>query len=186
MSKSRAVSPLSSLKDIIRENVPIIVIGLLVALFVRIFIAEPRFIPSESMLPTLAVGDRLVVEKVSYHFTKPKARDVIVFTPPPQLQMLGYKKNQVFIKRIIAQEGDTVAVKDGQVYVNGKPLQEDYILEPPRYEFEPVKVPPGCVFVMGDNRNNSNDSHIWGFLPKENIIGKAVFTFWPPEHIKII
>ncbi|HIK37296.1 MAG: signal peptidase I [Geminocystis sp.] len=186
MSKSQAVSPLKSLRSIIGENLPVIVIGLLVALFIRIFIAEPRFIPSESMLPTLAVGDRLVVEKVSYHFTKPKAGEIVVFTPPPQLQQLGYKRNQVLIKRIIAQEGDTVAVKDGKVYVNGKPLQEDYILEPPQYEFEPVTVPPGCVFVMGDNRNNSNDSHVWGFLPEENIIGKAVFTFWPPEHIKVI
>jgi signal peptidase I len=167
----------------VKENLQIIGMGLILALLIRFFIAEPRYIPSESMLPTLEEGDRLVVEKVSYHFQNPQEGDIVVFTPPPQLQLLGYKENQAFIKRIIAHQGDLVAVEDGKVYVNNQPLQEDYILETPYYNLSPIEVPPGYLFVMGDNRNNSNDSHIWGLLPRENIIGKAVFRFWPFNRI---
>lgn len=187
MTKSSDINqPKSSLWKQIKENFTIISLGLILALFIRVFIAEPRFIPSESMYPTLAVGDRLVVDKISYNFTKPHNQDIIVFSPPPQLQILGYKEDQAFIKRIIAQAGEIVAVKEGKVYVNDRALKEDYILSPPQYNLDPVQVPQGYIFVMGDNRNNSNDSHIWGFLPQENIIGKAIFTFWPPEHIGII
>lgn len=170
----------------VRENLTIVTIGLILAILIRIFIAEPRFIPSESMYPTLEVGDRIVVEKLSYHFQPPQPQDIVVFTPPLQLQMLGYDRTQGFIKRIIATGGETVCVKQGLVYVNNQPLKENYILDPPQYDLETVEVPEGYVFVMGDNRNNSNDSHIWGFLPVENVIGKAVFTFWPPTHIGII
>lgn len=166
----------------IKENFGIVFIGLILAILIRVFIAEPRFIPSESMSPTLAIGDRLVIEKVSYRFRQPQDHDIVVFTPPPQLQTLGYHANQAFIKRIIAHGGETVAVKQGKVYVNHKPINEDYILEMPKYNLDTVEVPLGYIFVMGDNRNNSNDSHIWGFLPQENIIGKAIFTFWPLKH----
>jgi signal peptidase I len=167
----------------IKENFGIVLIGLVLAIIIRIFIAEPRFIPSESMSPTLSTGDRLVVEKVSYYFTKPHDHDIVVFAPPPQLQILGYDQDQAFIKRIIAHGGETLAVREGIVYVNEKPVTEDYILDTPKYNLETIEVPEGYVFVMGDNRNNSNDSHIWGFLPQENIIGKAIFTFWPLEHL---
>ena len=173
----------NTIKQTIKENASIVLIGLVLAILIRVFIAEPRYIPSESMFPTLDIGDRLVVEKVSYYFTKPDPHDVVVFNPPPQLQMLGYDAHQAFIKRVIAREGDIVAVNQGIVYVNGQPLREDYILEPPNYKLEPIEVPTGYLFVMGDNRNNSNDSHIWGFLPQENIIGRAVFRFWPLARI---
>lgn len=167
----------------IKENLQIIGIGLILAVLIRFFIAEPRYIPSESMFPTLAEGDRLVVEKVSYHFQHPQGGDIVVFNPPNQLQQLGYDQNQAFIKRIIARAGDLVAVNEGKVYLNNEPLEEDYILEMPYYNLPATKVPPGYLFVMGDNRNNSNDSHIWGFLPETNIIGKAVFRFWPFNRI---
>lgn len=166
----------------VKDNVSIVGLGLVLAIFIRIFIAEPRFIPSESMYPTLDVGDRLVVEKISYNFTQPHNHDIIVFTPPIQLQAIGYDQSQAFIKRIIAHGGETVAVQDGIVYVNNQPLTEDYILETPAYNLPPITVPEEHIFVMGDNRNNSNDSHLWGFLPQENVIGKAIFTFWPPSH----
>ena len=167
----------------VKENTITIAIALSIALLIRIFIAEPRYIPSESMLPTLEIGDRLVVEKVSYHFHPVQRGDIIVFQPPKQLQRRGYETNQAFIKRAIAKEGDTIAVKNGIVYVNNRPVQEDYIAQLPRYNMPLVTVPPGKLFVMGDNRNNSNDSHIWGFLPEVNIIGHAVFRFWPWERI---
>jgi signal peptidase I len=163
----------------IKDNLQVMAIAVLLAFLIRAFIAEPRYIPSDSMLPTLSQGDRLVVEKISYHFHPPSKGDIVVFEPPLQLQMGGYKKEQAFIKRVIATSGETVGVKNGVVYLEDKPLQENYILEPPQYNLESVRVPDGYLFVMGDNRNNSNDSHIWGFLPQQNVIGHAIFRFWP-------
>lgn len=165
------------------ENAKIIIIALIFAFLIRSFIAEPRYIPSDSMLPTLEQGDRLVVEKVSYRFHSPHRSDIIVFQPPIQLQLQGYQKDQAFIKRVIGTSGETVAVKDGVVYINNQPLEENYTLKPPNYNLLPIKVPPNQLFVMGDNRNNSNDSHVWGFLPKDNIIGRAIFRFLPFSRI---
>lgn len=166
-----------------RENFQIIAIALALALLIRAFVAEPRYIPSDSMLPTLEVGDRLVVEKISYHFRSPATGEIIVFDPPQQLQIQGYAKDQAFIKRVIGTPGQTVQVQNGKVYLNGTPLKENYIAEPPAYNMESVQVPEDQLFVMGDNRNNSNDSHVWGFLPKQNVIGHACFRFWPFSRI---
>lgn len=166
----------------IRENVQIIAIALALALFIRAFVAEPRYIPSDSMLPTLQVGDRLVVEKISYHFHLPVKGDIVVFDPPQQLQIQGYAKNQAFIKRVIGTPGQTVAIHNGTVYLNNQSIPENYIAEPPNYQMDAVKVPEDQLFVMGDNRNNSNDSHVWGFLPKQNVIGHAGYRFWPPSR----
>jgi signal peptidase I len=169
----------SSFWQIIKNNSTTIAIALLISFLIRVFIAEPRYIPSESMFPTLEIGDRLVVEKVSYRFGEIHHGDIVVFQPPPQLQRQGYQPNQAFIKRAIAIPGDTVKVNDGLVYVNNQPLTEHYIAQPPQYNMMPITVPEDTLFVMGDNRNNSNDSHIWGFLPQNNLIGHAVFRFWP-------
>jgi signal peptidase I len=165
-----------------RENVQILAIALVFAVIIRLFIAEPRYIPSDSMVPTLQVGDRLVIEKVSYRFRPPAAGEVIVFDPPKLLQEYGYAADRAFIKRIIGTPGDQIQVQSGQVFRNGQPLAESYIAEPPKYEMPAVTVPENQFFVMGDNRNNSNDSHVWGFLPKDNIIGRAVFRFWTLER----
>lgn len=173
----------SNFKKQLWENLQIILIALVLAFALRAFVAEPRYIPSDSMLPTLEQGDRLVVEKVSYYFHPPAKGDIVVFSPPDQLQMQGYEKEQAFIKRVIGTSGDIVAVNSGILYVNNQPLKEDYILEPPNYLLQPVKVPPGYLLVMGDNRNNSNDSHIWGFLPEKNVIGHAIFRFWPGDRL---
>jgi signal peptidase I len=167
----------------VSENFKLVAIALCLAFIIRTFIAEPRYIPSDSMFPTLASGDRLVVEKVSYRLHQPQPGDIVVFEPPVQLQLQGYQKDQAFIKRVIGKSGQQVAVQDGRVYLDEQPLAEDYILEDPYYNLPPVRVPAGQLFVMGDNRNNSNDSHIWGFLPQENIIGKAVWRFWPLTRI---
>ena len=166
-----------------RENVQVIAIALFLALFIRAFVAEPRYIPSDSMLPTLEVGDRLVVEKISYHFHPPARGEIVVFDPPQQLQIQGYAKDQAFIKRVIGTPGETVQIQNGKVYLNSIPLKEGYIAEPPKYQMEAVRVPEDQLFVMGDNRNNSNDSHVWGFLPKQNIIGHAGYRFWPLSRI---
>lgn len=169
-----------------QENFQLIVIALCLALLIRVFVAEPRYIPSDSMLPTLEMGDRLVVEKISYRFRPPVTGDIIVFDPPQQLRTLGYAKDQAFIKRIIGESGQIVSIADGKVYLNGEPLQEDYIAEPPAYRWGDLQVPSEEFFVMGDNRNDSNDSHIWGFLPRKNIIGRARFRFWPLNRIGFV
>ena len=169
-----------------QENIRLVAIALVLALLIRMFVAEPRYIPSNSMLPTLHIGDRLVVEKVSYLFQSPQKGDIVVFEPPEQLQSLGYRKDQVFIKRIIGKPGQIVSVNNGKVYINEQPLSEDYIAEPPAYQLVPVQIPQDEFFVMGDNRNDSNDSHVWGFLPKQNIIGRAVFRFFPLDRIGLV
>jgi signal peptidase I len=164
------------------ENIQILVLALGLAFLIRTFVAEPRYIPSESMLPTLEIGDRLIVEKLSYYSHLPHRGDIVVFAPPPQLQEQGYQGDQAFIKRVIGLPGDTIAVQDGRVFVNQQLLTEAYVAEPPNYLMPPMVVPPAQLFMMGDNRNNSNDSHIWGFLPRENIVGHACFRFWPLER----
>jgi signal peptidase I len=172
------------------ENITILVLAVGLAIFIRTFVAEPRYIPSESMLPTLEIGDRLIVEKLSYYTRQPQRGDIIVFAPPPQLQQQGYLEDQAFIKRVIGLPGDTIEVKNGRVYIEASGekfhqqelLIEPYIAEPPNYAMSPMVVPSDRVFVMGDNRNNSNDSHVWGFLPRANIIGHACFRFWPLER----
>ncbi|MBS0018158.1 MAG: signal peptidase I [Arthrospira sp. SH-MAG29] len=166
-----------------RENLVILAVALSLSLLIRIFVAEPRYIPSDSMFPTLEIGDRLVVEKVLYRFIAPKFGDIIVFTPPGQLRVQGYTKDQAFIKRIIGEPGQLVEIRDGKVYLDDNPIAEEYIAEPPEYDWGPDLVPDQQYFVMGDNRNDSNDSHIWGFLPQQNIIGRAAWRFWPLERL---
>jgi len=166
-----------------RENLQILAIALALALLIRGLVAEPRVIPTDSMVPTLRAGDRLVVEKVSYRLHPPQTGDIVVFEPPPTLRTLGYRPDQAFIKRVIGRSGQVVQVQAGRVYIDGEPLVEDYIAAPPEYRWGPAIVPAHHLFVMGDNRNNSNDSHVWGFLPEENVIGRAWWRFWPWERL---
>ncbi|MGC1309878.1 MAG: signal peptidase I [Phormidesmis sp.] len=173
-------------QQIFLENAKLAIVALVIAAVVRLLIAEPRYIPSPSMVPTLAVGDRLLVEKVSYHLHAPHRGDIVVFEPPPQLQEYGYQASQAFIKRVIGLPGQTVQVSEGRVLVDGEALVEPYILAEPAYEMPPVQVPADSLFVMGDNRNDSNDSHVWGFLPVQNAIGRAVFRFWPLEKVGLV
>lgn len=145
--------------------------------FLKKFVAEARYIPSGAMIPTLQIDDRLIIDKWSYRFQQPQRGDIVVFSPTETLKQQNFK--DAFIKRIIGLPGDKIQVKDGKVYVNNQPLEEKYIAEAPNYQYGPVTVPPNSYFVLGDNRNNSYDSHYWGFVPKENIIGKASKRFWP-------
>ncbi len=158
-------------------------LSIVLALGIRTFVAEARWIPSESMVPTLQKYDKLIVDKLSYHFTNPQRGDIVVFSPTENIQKENPNLKDAFIKRIIGLPGDKIEVKGERVYVNDRPLQEKYIEAPPQYQFGPVTVPPNSYLVLGDNRNNSYDSHFWGFVPRDNIIGHAVVRFWPPNRI---
>jgi signal peptidase I len=167
------------------DNFQILFIALLLALLIRVFVAEPRYIPSDSMVPTLEIGDRLVVEKVSYRLHPPEFGDIIVFYPPLALQQQGFAKDQALIKRVIGLPGDRIQVKDGLLVRNGQALNEPYIAEPMDYGLPLLQVPPNQYFVLGDNRPYSRDSHVWGFLPQDHIIGHACLRFFPLNRIAL-
>lgn len=164
------------------EALKTIALSAVLAFGIRSFVAEARYIPSGSMLPTLQINDRLIIDKISYNFHNPERGDIIVFNPTDTLKQQNFK--DAFIKRLIGLPGDKVEVKDGKVYVNNQPLNhENYIEDKPNYSFGPVTVPPNQFLVLGDNRNNSYDSHYWGFVPRDRIIGRAVVRFWPPNRV---
>lgn len=163
------------------EALKTIGLSALLAFGIRTFVAEARYIPSGSMLPTLQINDRLIVDKLSYRFQDPQRGDIVVFSPTDTLERQNF--HDAFIKRVIGLPGETVEVKGGRVYINNRLLRENYIEEEPLYQYGPVKVPPGHYLVLGDNRNNSYDSHYWGFVPRDHIIGRAVVRFWPLTRI---
>ncbi|CAM9484167.1 unnamed protein product [Discosporangium mesarthrocarpum] len=164
-----------------KEDLKTYAVSLALALTMRTFVLEPRYIPSLSMYPTFEIGDQLAVDKFSKYFRTYQKKDVVVFRPPPAFNEYTTRTgDEALIKRIIAVGGDTVQIKSGSLYINGEEQFEDYTFEEPEYQWGPDKVPAGMVMVLGDNRNHSLDSHIWGFLPEENVIGRAIFKYWPP------
>lgn len=132
-----------------------------------------------SMIPGIKHGDFIMVNKAVYYFQNPQRGEVIVFHSPRT-------PNTDLVKRVIGLPGDTVEVKNGKVYVNNIPLIEPYILETPNYRYPLEQVPSDQYFVLGDNRNNSADSHTGWFLPRQNIVGKAWISYWPPPNWMVI
>lgn len=178
-----------------------IVLSIVLALGIRTFVAEARWIPSGSMEPTLHgtpnqwEADKIIVDKLKYKFANPERGDIVVFSPTQELQKEQYQ--DAFIKRVIGLPGEKVQLKDGKVYINNKPLPEANYLSSgqstvidvcqsgpqPPFLAKLQTIPADSYLVLGDNRNNSYDGRCWGLVPRQNIIGRAVVRFWPLNHI---
>lgn len=157
-----------------REVVETIVFTLLIYVLVRTFLFENYRVLGHSMDPTLENNQFLVVNKLDYRLHEPERGDIIVFH---DLHAGGRK----LIKRVIGLPGEVLEIRNGDVLINGLPLAESYLTAPVRYTRPPSAIPDDEYFVLGDNRNNSSDSHHWGTLPSENIVGKAWISYWPPR-----
>ena len=170
----------------IRETIETVVVALVIAFLIRTFVIQTFYIPSGSMEPTLLVGDRIIAYKLFYGLNNVKRGDVIVFKFP-----LNPKKD--YIKRVIGLPGDKIKIRDKVVYINDKRLIEPYVVHRdkwnigfPRDDYGPIVVPPGSLFVLGDNRDSSEDSRYWGFVPEKNIVGRAFLIYWPPWRVRVI
>ncbi len=181
------------------EYAAIIVAAVLVALAVQAWLIKPYRIPSESMLDTLRPGDRVLVDRVTYHLRDPRRGDVIVFRYPEDPDV-------VFIKRVVGVPGDLLEVRDGRLYVNGREVTEPYVhrtggqtdptiaqaailgstLHDPWSLARPYRVPAGAYFVMGDNRTDSDDSRDWGTVPRSAIVGEGLATYWPLSRLRTL
>ena len=161
-----------------------ILVALVLTLIIRTFVMQAFKIPSGSMRPTLMEGDKLFVNKFIYRFREPQRGDIIVFKYPEDP-----KKD--FIKRLVAFEGETVEIREGKIYVDGKALDDAktfgrfyyYNHDPFGGPSEKIKIPENSFYVLGDNSGNSTDSRFWGFVPRKNLVGKAMFRWWPPKRI---
>ena len=158
-----------------RDILLIVVAAVVISLLIQTTVQKSS-VDGYSMEPSLQDGQQLLINKVVYYFHEPERGDIIILHPPPPYS----PKTTPFIKRIIALPGDTIEVKNGAVYVNGSKLDEPYIKEPPTYNFQQKKIPENEYFVLGDNRNNASDSHNGWTVPRQNIIGKAWLSIWPP------
>jgi signal peptidase I len=192
---------------VVREYLDAFIVAGVVALVLMQFVVRAFWIPSGSMEPTLDIGDVLLANELQYRLSNPKDEQIAVFAPPPQLGTTD------FIKRVMAVPGDTFSVKNGDVFRNGVKLEEPYVAKAarPSYDLEirdygifvdgmpldpqrsqvppksawqaPDRVPNGYYLMLGDNRNDSDDSHLWGFLRRDQFRGHAFIVFWPPKHV---
>lgn len=175
----------AELKANIREWAESILIAVVLALLIRTFLIQAFKIPTASMEPTLLPGDKIMVNKLIYRFREPERGDVIVFKFPED-------PRRDFVKRLVAFEGESLNIRKGDIHIDGEALVAPdfkryyYNFGPYGTEDSVIIIPRGYCFVLGDNSKSSNDSRYWGFLPRENIIGRASFIWWPPRRIEKI
>lgn len=185
----------------LREIPVLIILALALALVIKTFLVQAFYIPSASMEPTLMTGDRVLVNKVIYRLHDPRRGDIIVFEDPNPgtepdrnplesfldwlSQGLGFSRSseEDFIKRVMGLPGETIEGRDGAVWVDGERIDEPYLNGVKTSDFEAVIVPEGELFVMGDNRSNSNDSRFMGTIPIDRVVGKAFVKIWPPSRV---
>lgn len=181
------------------QELPILIlVALIVAVVIKTFFFQAFYIPSGSMIPTLQINDRVLVNKMSYRFGAVERGDILVFDSPEAIDVersfvsrvarsIGEatgltSPDTVLIKRVIGLPGETVEIRDNQVYVNGRPIAEPYLPDGiAMRDFEELVIPADHVFMMGDNRNQSRDSRVFGPIPREDIVGRAFVTVWPPR-----
>jgi signal peptidase I len=161
----------------LRSWILIIIIALLLSLLVRTYVVQPYRVEMTSMYNTLTPNDLVLVDKVSYKLHPPRRGDVVVFVPPNSL-------NDKYIKRIIGLSGETISVQENTVYIDGIPLNEPYLHSPMLSNLPDTKIPEGYYFVMGDNRSVSLDSRSFGPVQMSSMVGKAIFVYWPFNHIE--
>lgn len=169
--------PKSKVKSFLIEMSQTLILALVFYFLIDSFFPRVR-VENISMKPTLQPGELLLVNKLAYRLGEPDHGDVVIFHYPGNPQ-------EDYIKRIIGIPGDEILIQDGKVVVNGTELEEPYISAPPAYRGS-WKVPEEQIFVLGDNRNQSSDSHSWGFVPFENLVGKALVVYWPVDQIKVL
>ena len=189
------------------ELIVIVALAIGLALLIQAFLVKPYQIPSESMEPTLDVGQRVLVDRVGYHFGDPQIGDIVVFHPPEGAvngvacgvktspreacpEPVDQEADTNFIKRIVAGPGDTLSIHNGHPVVNGEEADESFIMpcggggacNLPKE----ITIPPDHYFMMGDNRGASDDSRYWGPVPRDWIIGQAFVTYWPPDRVGLL
>ena len=167
-------------KGPVREIIESVAVAVVLALIIRVFLFQFFVIPSGSMEPTLTEGDMIAANKIIYRFSEPKRGDIIVFKYP-------LNPDRDFVKRLIGLPGEKVQIKNSTLYINGKLVTQPFLPKGLEYpDYGPITVQKDKYFMMGDNRNNSLDSRVWGEMPKENIIGKASLIYWPVKRIRIL
>lgn len=186
MSRNRKEPGKSSWQDTASDWLVSIIVAVALAFCIRTFLVEPYMVEGSSMYPTLVNHERLVVDKLSYFVTDPQRGEIVVFRYPKD-------ESRDFIKRVIAVGGDTIEMRNGRVLVNGNAMEEDYIWkEDPkganRSDYRKAVVPRGHIFVLGDNRNNSEDSRFADvdFVPHKLLKGRALLAFWPLDKVRAI
>ncbi len=163
----------------LREVAETVIPAVLIALVINVFLAQATQVLGQSMEPNLHTSQRVIVEKVTYRlFHGPRRGDIVVLNMPEQPDML--------IKRVIGLPGETIELRDGQVYIDGKPLQEPWATNPGGGSYGPLTIPPLHVFVMGDNRGASNDSRSFGPVSVDVIVGRAWFSYWPLQYVGFV
>lgn len=189
-------------RSLFRELPLLLLVAFVIAFLVKTFVAQAFFIPSESMVHTLEVGDRVLVSRMSYKLHDPRRGDIVVFTSPfdtpgkkersvpsrlvhTVLESVGLRQpsTEDFIKRVIGLPGETVEGKEGKIYINGRQLVEPYLAEDPVGDFPPKTIAEGEVWVMGDNRNRSSDSRVFGPINESKIVGRAILRIWPINRL---
>lgn len=190
-----------------RGYLDVLIVAGLIALFVTTFVLRTFYIPSVSMVPTLQVRDVLLVDELAYRLGSPAQGDIAIFRPPLETR-------EDFIKRVIGLPGDTIAISNGTIFRNGAALREPYENQAPKYDLSirgyriyvngvaldphaaeipprslwtaPNRIPRGYYFVLGDNRNYSDDSHVWGFVQRERFVGRAFLILWPLARLQAL
>ncbi len=167
-----------AVKTVIREVLETVILTVIIFFLIQMVVRNFRVVGT-SMEPNLHDSQYLIVDKISYRLGEPQQGDVIVFEPPN-------RPGEDYVKRVIGVSGDLVEIQNGQVFINNKPIEEPYVVYSGSYSMSPRRVGANELFVLGDNRNSSSDSHNWGMLATDKVVGKAWVSYWPPNYWGVI